>query len=758
MSAEYYALEKTENIEGVEKLELPRARLLAAAISTNPDFQLVEVRRSIPGASPVNAEFLVVDVSCDEIPTRNSVGIAYPERLALRVREGRDDVPSAYALRKDFPVTIHQNQSEINTPSWLCLYAEPALTILRTWTAEKFLRRIQWWLSETAKQNLHLVDQPVENIFFNSNAELVLPWNFEELSRSPGQRFAVSEVARRPDQGFTLIAFPADQQAKTASGKTGRILEITLPKVLHGHMHSAKSLRDLVEILKGRGVDLLAVLRRSLNDLCTEEGLSTVADGNFSIFLLQIPIARNDEAPIERLERRAFAAVIGALTLGERIGALIRDAQQKKFFKAVLEGPFSQAPLHGWDDLDIMQMEVVQFNDPARARFQSGIQSDGPRGVVIGVGTLGSQLINLWGRAGWGQWSVVDTDHIKPHNLSRHVAYATTIGFSKVEAAALLHGLVYGDASSITPVFGDACDASDASVMQTIRDAEIVVDVSTTLEYPRIASDRDFPARHASVFITPSANSAVLLAEDKDRIHRLRTLEAQYYRAVINQDWGRTHLEGTAGRFWSGMGCRDLSAILPYDRVTSHAGNLADRIRALAEHGNPVIQIWERNPASGEVHLHSVDVKKEKRHTLNGVAVYFDEGLESKLFELRQKHLPHETGGVLLGYFDLNMNWMVVVDVLPQPSDSKSSESFFERGIEGLQEAIKEISRRTNGIVGYMGEWHSHPRGYSVNPSGDDLIQLYSLSREMARDGLPVLSLIVGDEKINVLQGMVKRD
>jgi hypothetical protein len=37
----------------------------------------------------------------------------------------------------------------------------------------------------------------------------------------------------------------------------------------------------------------------------------------------------------------------------------------------------------------------------AAARRQSGISEEGPAGVLIGAGSLGSALLNLWGRSGW---------------------------------------------------------------------------------------------------------------------------------------------------------------------------------------------------------------------------------------------------------------------------------------------------------------------------------------------------------------------
>ena len=87
------------------------------------------------------------------------------------------------ALRRDFPVLSHQNHGPLGGPADLCLYFEPPASVSRTWTPQNFLRRIQWWLEQSAKGALHAADQPVEQLFFVTGRELVLPWNFDELRR-----------------------------------------------------------------------------------------------------------------------------------------------------------------------------------------------------------------------------------------------------------------------------------------------------------------------------------------------------------------------------------------------------------------------------------------------------------------------------------------------------------------------------------------------------------------------------------------------
>lgn len=300
-------------------------------------------------------------------------------------------------------------------------------------------------------------------------------------------------------------------------------------------------------------------------------------------------------------------------------------------------------------------------------------------------------------------------------------------------------------------------DQANESVGQALKAAELVIDASAALDYPRFSSNLEGVGRHMSVFLTPSGNGAVLIAEDAARAVRLRTLEAQYYRAAIRQPWGEHHLDGNLATFWSGASCRDISVALPYSRITTHAATLAEQVMASSRNTGARIRTWHRDPESGAVAVHDVEPTAERRFELDSMPVFLDEGLIDLLHVAREKALPAETGGVLLGYIDFNVNAIVVVDALSAPPDSEGTMTSFERGVAGLAKSVEEAGRRTAGIVGYVGEWHSHPHGHSASPSKADLIQLAELAIRMHEDGLPVLQLIVGDGgDLRLLQGEVR--
>jgi len=746
MPDNYHELINVE-VEDAGGLTIPRARALLKAVQRHRDYSLIQLLRQ-PAKGAATSEWLIVELECDGVPPKNPVGIQYRERLALRVPSDPRKLVEVLALRRDFPVLIHQNQGVPGAPASLCLYFEPPAAVMRTWTPAAFLRRIQWWLEKSARGELHPADQPVEHLFFASKYELVLPWNVAELRKDPAQRFVVVLRQERPDEGFTCFLEPTSKEAP--KDRTAAHIEVTLPAIVHGFVErDPATLGQLADLLSRRGVDLVSPLRAALQARVDEGGATASTDDKGTVILLHIPVRRSADAEPDGVTHRAFLVPIGALELGVEMGALL--VHEKRYFKDAMN---TQAPA-AWRDQPVLPMDVLMQNDAAAARRQSGVTEEGPAGVLIGAGSLGSALLNLWGRSGWGHWSVIDKDHIKPHNLSRHAAYAQHIGETKATVVAGLHAAVLEGATDVVPVVADATELSQGVVASTLNGAVLVVDASTTVEYPRAASAVDALPRHFSAFVTPNGNAAVLLAEDAKRTQRLRTLEAQYYRAVIQADWGKIHLSGHANTFWTGASCRDISAVMPYSRILGQASTLAEQIQVAAAGEDALIRIFQRDPARGAVEVHDVQVSPEQRIPLADLDLFIDDGVEQQLRGLRRQGLPSETGGVLLGYYDFDVKAVVVVAGLPAPPDSKASPGAFERGVIGLAEAVKDAATRTAGMVAYIGEWHSHPPGHSASPSRDDFVQLIHLALGMADDGLPAIQLIVGEQDLQLVRGDV---
>ena len=245
------------------------------------------------------------------------------------------------------------------------------------------------------------------------------------------------------------------------------------------------------------------------------------------------------------------------------------------------------------------------------------------------------------------------------------------------------------------------------------------------------------------------------MIEDAHREIRIDCLEPQYYRAIVNKSWGENHLLEKSRALRVGAGCRDLSAVISNELITLHGATLARHIRLSFESEQPSVKVWQCDAESGDLSAEVVSPYRVLSEQLNGLRIVWDEGIRQRVQQCRAEKLPNETGGVLLGYFDLRNASVYLVDVLPEPADSQGDPSGFTRGIDGLSTAVQRVSERTGGIVSYVGEWHSHPPGSSAQPSTADMYQMTSLACALHRDGLPALMLIVGEHEERWLAGEV---
>jgi len=730
-------------------LTIPFSVALLQAIERSSAFTLVQL--GDVDASGYPGEVLVVDLRCDAVPTQCPVDIGYPERLAIVVRPGGASIPEVYPLRSNFPEVWHRNWPLPGYPPDLCMYFEPVRSTLRTLTGESFLKRIFWWIESTASETLHAADQPVEQLFFRTRYEIVLPHDFE-VRQQAAEPFFFSRIVSRPNGTATLIGgFGAEGEGGVKPNAFATFVLIDVPPTVHGAAErSPATLGDLHDRLSQQGLNLRDFLSNHIRTLCPAGGVQRTAGARGMLLMLRMPVSRELNGAIETVQHRAFFIDVPCFAVGKQVGALV-ELDEKYYSATMLLGAVEDN--QEWRSIEIDATEVLFQNDQEAARRQSGVRNAGPKGAILGVGSLGSAMYDLWVRSGWGAWTVVDKDRVKPHNITRHVATYQDVGVSKVEAVLERARAIAVGNTHFAKIDADVVESADPALEELLTASEIVVDVTTTLDYPRKAAVNAKYARHVSVFITPSGGDSVLLFEDAARKTILVSLEAQYYRAMIANDWGAMHLRSNGSTFWSGAGCRDISVSLPYSSVLAHAATQSEQVMMLSSEDTAAIRVWVRDQRAGTVDAHVITPEEQITYTLGEFTGYFDKGLEAKLFELRKAGLPNETGGILLGYWDFNINALVLVDALPAPADSVASSGSFIRGTEGLLEAIAEVHRRTAGVVGYVGEWHSHPPGMRAQPSNDDLAQLAILAQRMAADGMPIASLIVGEGEIKLMQG-----
>lgn len=739
-----------ESIEEVPKeLENPQLIDIVRACEEHPDFKLVELRL-IPTQPPHVG--VVVDVCDGTVAPQNPVGILPRERLCLSFRPEALIPAEVRALRSDFPDVIHLNGVIQGEPASLCLYESWSFEE-RRWTAQRHLARILWWLRGASDGTLHAQEQGVEQLFYDTGYVVVLPANFscQEVAELGGLHLAKIE---REGQRTYLIA----SQGQGVGDPKSRIqpVVIDVPPVSNQPIQRApRTLGDLDDQLRSLG----SALEPHLSDAIKRQ--SKVVNGGLAVnggvlLLLRVPRMRDGE--IERVDVRGFLLLDGFEEVGIQLGVLFRPQPGKPAF-AVADIGFgipnsNQDQSEAWRSLEIYMVDPRPLPSAALARALSGIEDMGAAfaGVLAGVGSLGSAMADTWVRGGWGRWTFIDPDEVSPHNLIRHRAHAPEVGFPKarVVQARSAHALGHGpeQASSIC---ARANDLSNPGVRSALESADLLVDASTTIEVPRDWSELELP-RSASVFLTFSGMSAVLLVEDENRQTRLSSLEAQYYRAVLTQQWGESHLD-EPGSVRIGVGCRDHSVVLSYELVQLHAMQLARHLRKAVGKPHASINIWMLDDATGEVAAESVPVYSATSRQFGDWSVRLDDGLVFKMRKMREAKLPSETGGILVGVIDQKLRTITVVDASPAPMDSCGEAHSFVRGADGGRAYVARCERLTAGMVGYIGEWHSHPDGYSSRPSKIDVALLKTLTLRLRCDGIPALMVIVSENEIGISLG-----
>lgn len=223
-------------------------------------------------------------------------------------------------------------------------------------------------------------------------------------------------------------------------------------------------------------------------------------------------------------------------------------------------------------------------------------------------------------------------------------------------------------------------------------------------------------------------------------------MELQFYREQITNPDLAGHFGPPEDRLRYGLSCRDLTSRMRQDLVALHAAIGSRALRRALASDSAAISLWRANPESMEVRRFDLKPTHAHRTAKGQWTVCIDEGLSSRLHALRKRKLPNETGGVLIGSFDLERSIVYAVDMLPSPPDSEEWPTVYIRGYKGLKSRVEEIGRGTDGQLEYIGEWHSHPAGCTCKPSDDDLQVFSWLADLMEPDGLPAVMMIAGDE------------
>ena len=719
----------------IEDLVVPRATALARhLLAGNCEFaRLVECRREEQASG---VEWVVAEVDV-EVPQLCRQPIEPLERIAVGFAPADDSYPEVLALRRDFPRVPHLVLRKEDLPRGLCLYDEPYDQVKLRWTPFEMISRIQWWLSETAKGTLHRDAQDLEPILGSWAGTLILPVGaFDSKTDSKPEVLWLEHVS--DDRGRPV--FRGKRATEPGGGEAGSVVALAFATepVEHGIIEkSPVVLSDLHGLLAGHDVDLLGLLRGALKgELSDEKFLSSHV-----LIVVLFPKSRRQGERPESSDVWAFFLGVTVQQLGEMIGVWKLQAGVLGLL----------VPLDARRDgsevrLDVLRPVMGLSREGAAAA--NGTSPSSEDYLCLGVGALGSQVLLNLVRSGFGRWTCIDEDILMPHNVARHALTGCCAGLPKAPTVAALVADCLDETGAVRGFQAELLEAGSftGELTTALSQATAVVDMSTSIPVARwLARDCTASGRRVSCFLSPQGHDLVVLAEDAKRASRLDALEMQYYRAVLEDERLATHLEAAPGAARYSRGCRDVSRVLPQDFVAVHAGLASRRLRQVlvgAKAAMTVLQIDEADLSVGRLEL---DVQEPMETVIEGWSVVWDLGLLARARDERATKLPNETGGIILGCWDVSRRVVYAVTVLPSPADSTERPAYFTRGREELRVWVDQARKRTGGMVTYVGEWHSHPDSCSCWPSEEDRKVLDWQAKNMSAEGLPGLMLVLGE-------------
>ncbi len=671
-----------------------------------------------------------------DIPSEPLIDIHQHEDLEIQFNLESLREPKIRIRRSDFPSIAHVNpQFDPTDPKSICLYETPWYERRLKWNNFEFISRIFDWFKSAADGSIHKEDQPIENLFISSNEQWILPKEVQSALTEEGEIRTVYATRHQTGKNTGLWG-PALKHSENA--KEIMLLGIEAEPRPHGQLHMyPENLYGLLDFLGEKKDSFLEKITATISGKSQRE--------NRPFFLLvKFRLLREIGDEPERDEYWLFGFPEENLY---EVGLKLGICDSFDGYDLPIIGQKELPSVQKCKDIELFPIKVYSELTREQARAYSGIEPTTREILLIGTGTLGSQLHNNLERCAWGKWTIADNDHLLPHNLVRHTGDKSEVGWNKATISRCFANRLYGDEETKSIEVNVLSPSSKKEKIDSAyQNADLVLDCSASTAVSRhLARTDSIKGKVVCAFITANLNSLVVLAESPDRSVRVDWLEMLLYREALKNESVSLSLNGDPTLIPYANSCRDKSVQLPLDTVSIFGGILSKTTRAISCNPDASIDIYSLGNEA-QVSLVSVQPTVPQSAKIDEWTIVWDKNVESTMATARKEHLPNETGGVLIGSRDVLRNIIYIVDLLPPPPDSESTPTHFRRGIRLLKKQLESVWNSTGGGLEYVGEWHSHPEGVPALPSNQDIKALNDLKSDALKAGYPVVAAINGDD------------
>ena len=356
----------------------------------------------------------------------------------------------------------------------------------------------------------------------------------------------------------------------------------------------------------------------------------------------------------------------------------------------------------------------------------------------IGCGSLGSKIIMHLSRTGiTNNINLIDNGLFSAHNYARHALSFAGHIFS-YKSNLLKNSLSEMGLFNINSKVDDIKD-----LKEEIKDNQILIDSTADISVRNFLVDAEIKSEVIYTVLHQLGTVGLVFIESKNRVVRVDDIMVDFYYQCYYYDSLSKLIKNNNVKYETlGQGCGSLTTIVSDATISLQAASMANIIQNRLEYGsnefgelyigrieNNINLSWQNLQTHPPLVLNETDYNMQVR-----ISPRVTEKIELEV----KRNLPNETGGVLIGHISLVNKTFTIVDFIDAPEDSKRSATYFELGTKGLKDKIEAYEERTNGLLTYIGTWHSHPLG--GGPSSTDKRMKEKLIKD--RENCPSVCLI----------------
>jgi integrative and conjugative element protein (TIGR02256 family) len=732
-----------------------------------------------------------------DLPSRGPVGgvdirAQEPILLVFSQRDYPERAPLVRSDRKDFPVSVlpHLNAVKADQPPWLCMHRGSFDDWFAEHTLEDLVRRAMDWLRDAATNRLihsedyfeptRLTDLAGTAVFSPQTFKKWVEKGWKSTGGEPGYGFLAMKLLdpdnydQVRDGSFPVRALSFHPKEKDLSKLHDAIVELNsivaknenLAPWCFGILCWTARSRPVMEYfghLPREASGLLELCRHL--DIPINEALREYASRNLAL-LKGMPIILGVVRPRKLINSNSNIEPLCFVTNG---------SAPEFAEKGILPGDALTVSLSHRSPLT-----------PDAAKEISGIGDNDRLGRVLlfGCGALGSKIGLHFGRSGHTALTTVDHDSLSPHNFVRHALLPDRTGQNKAEATKKSIEAIYeGIPEPLAPIAstGSALDWLKGEHKDKLAEHDLLLDATASGMVFEATVRAALPGKIkvARCGIADLGRVGILSIEGHGRNPRIDDLNVLVSDIAMDLPPLRKWLERERGQreervgaaleeIAIGLSCASDTMRLADDVVSWHASTFSIALRELfaANHkfaGGHLILNYragaDDNPAGESLVSQRIPVDPVlvlPSHSIKGWRMSGEESWQIRIRahvakEMRERLIhaaPKETGGLMIGVIHSKRRIIYVTRIMDPPPDSEGTYSGFRRGTRRLPQTVNRIKKASGDLLGFVGDWHTHPRG-SGRISSTDVNAMMRTKRDFDTAGMPTFILIVSHKGFN---------